>query len=695
MNIKGITTNQWFLKKKYTQSQGIVMIRRIKISSRLTVGFLMLVLILAISSISSIFQITSITNNANKVVELRIPTAQASASVLNGVNHALAALRGWMLLGEEKFKTERKLAWDTEIIPAIATLNNMSANWTNPENIGRLKELEALLESFKNQQQNIEDIAQTLQNTPAIEMLYQQAVPQASIMSKEVTRLIDIELGLDASTERKALLGMMADVRGSLGLALANIRGYLLSGEEHYRYAYEKLWQKNQRRFSDLQQQQTLLNDEQKKALLTFSKAMDVFSPLPEKMLDARSKDNWNVANHWLATKAAPLGFEIKVILNEMAINQKTLLETDASILLDTSDNAISVAWTLLFIGIIAATCLSIIIIRSIIPPLNFISKGLVDIKRNNDLTISLNNKGNDEISEMASALNNVFSTFKASLHEVSNASNQISVTAEETSIISTQIASSIENQAGQTELIATAINEMTATTKEVAQSISNTSNASDDAHVHVSTGTEIMEKTIYSINGLAEKIIDTSHTVNELEQKSREIANVLEVINSIADQTNLLALNAAIEAARAGEQGRGFSVVADEVRALAARTQESTGEISSIINKLQESAKVAVTSIVQSQEQVDDVVNQAQLSSEVLVTISDFITNINNMSSQIATASEQQGVVAEEININVVNIHDKTQENVDAVSESSKSGRELAELSMQMHTLVSRFKIA
>eukprot|EP00487_Bulimina_marginata_P012015 TRINITY_DN8060_c0_g1_i2.p1 TRINITY_DN8060_c0_g1~~TRINITY_DN8060_c0_g1_i2.p1 ORF type:complete len:125 (+),score=8.87 TRINITY_DN8060_c0_g1_i2:507-881(+) len=124
------------------------MIRRIKISSRLTVGFLMLVLILAISSISSIFQITSITNNANKVVELRIPTAQASASVLNGVNHALAALRGWMLLGEDKFKTERKLAWDTEINPAIASLNKMSANWTNPENIGRLKELEALLESF-------------------------------------------------------------------------------------------------------------------------------------------------------------------------------------------------------------------------------------------------------------------------------------------------------------------------------------------------------------------------------------------------------------------------------------------------------------------------------------------------------------------------------------------------------------------
>jgi len=670
-------------------------IRKIKISSRLTTGFLILVLILATSSISSILQIASITNNANKVVELRIPTAQASASVLNGVNHALAALRGWMLLGKDKFKVERKLAWDTEIDPAIAILDEISINWTNPENITHLKEMKALLKDFEQEQKTIEDIAQTLKNIPSIEILYQQAVPQASIMSKEITKLIDIELNLKSSTERKALLGMMADVRGSLGLSLANIRGYLLSGEGHYRKSFKRLWNKNQRRFSDLKKQQSILNSEQKKSLNIFSEAMIIFAPLPEKMLESRSQDSWNLANYWLSTKAAPLGFRIKTILNKMAVNQKSLLNNDAEVLINSSDNAISIAWVLLFAGIVVAISLAIIIVRSIIPPLNSISKGLSEIERNKDLTINLNNQGNDEISAMANALNNLFKAFKTSLHDVSNASNQISVTAEETSIISTQIANSIESQAGETELIATAINEMTLTTKEVAQNISNTSNASDKAHEHANTGSEIMKKTIFTINDLAEKILNTSQAVNELEQSSLEIANVLEVINSIAEQTNLLALNAAIEAARAGEQGRGFSVVADEVRALAGRTQDSIREISSIISKLQQGAERAVYSTIQSQTQVDKVINQAQVSGEILTTISEVITDINDMSSQIATASEQQGVVAEEININVVNIHDKTQENVNAISESSKAGRELAVLSVQLQTLVSRFKIS
>ena len=670
------------------------MLRKFKIGRRLIFGFTILTLILALTSLISIYQINLMTKKANTVVDFRMPTAQASASVLNGTNHALAALRGWMLLGKDKFKNERQLAWDEEITPAIAILDKMSVNWTNPKSITRLKEIKVLLNSFEEEQKNIENIAQTLQNTPSIEILYQQAVPQASIMASEITKIIDIELTLESTNKRKSLLGMMADVRGTLGLGLASIRGYLLSGEEKYRTSYEKLWSKNQQRYLALVQQQNLLNTEQKEAFAKFNTAREIFTQLPKQMLASRAQNDWNLANHWLATKAAPLGFKIKVILNEMAENQHTLLENDSIQLIDISDEAKLEAWILLFIGVVIAVVLSISITRSIRSPIQVLSNALKFVDKDNNLTIQIKNSGNDEISEATRIVNEMLATFKSSIEDVADASNQMATTAEETSVISTEIEHSIQEQAGQTELIATAITEMATTVKEVAQNTLNTSSASSEADDSVKQGSDNMQQTISTINQLAIKLDGTSRTVGELEQSSNEIATVLEVINSIADQTNLLALNAAIEAARAGEQGRGFAVVADEVRALAARTQQSTSEISTIISKLQSNSQEAVSAMQQSQKQVDNVVKQAQSTGDILTTISDAISNINEMSSHIATSSEQQEVVAEEINISVVSINDKTHENVNAIAETSKAGRDLAELSVNMQTLVSKFKV-
>ena len=671
------------------------MLRKFSIGSRLIVAFSLLTLILAISSLVSLYQVNAISKKTNTVVELRIPTAQATASVLNGVNHALAALRGWMLLGKDKFKIERQLAWDTEINPAIATLDKVSVNWTNTENKIHLSEIKSLLKSFEQEQLKIEGIAQTPQNIPSITMLYEQAVPQASIMSSEITKIIDIELTLKATEQRKSLLGMMADVRGTLGLGIANIRGYLLSGEETYRTDFEKLWRKNKRRFSDLEKNQNLLNAKQKDAFSNFIKAKGIFDSLPQKMLTSRSQDDWNLANYWLAKKAAPLGFQIKVILESMAENQKELLSNDTVELLDTSETAKVGAFILLLIGIVISVTLSMLIIRSIRTPIKLLSHSLDLVDKNNDLTVHIANDGSDELSDAIVIVNRMLAAFRASIEEVADASNQMARCADETSVISTQIEKSIQDQAGQTELIATAITEMAATVKDVAQSTLTTSDALSEAKTSVADGSEIMQQTILTINQLTDKIDGTSSTIFELELSSKEIASVLEVINSIADQTNLLALNAAIEAARAGEQGRGFAVVADEVRALAARTQQSTGEISTIITKLQTNAKEAVVSMEHSQHQVKEVVDKAGDAGNVLITISDAISNINEMSSHIATASEQQEVVTEEINISIVSINDKTHENVEAIVQTSKAGSELSELSINLQALVSKFKIS
>jgi methyl-accepting chemotaxis protein len=334
------------------------------------------------------------------------------------------------------------------------------------------------------------------------------------------------------------------------------------------------------------------------------------------------------------------------------------------------------------------------LIIRSIRAPVKLLSNALELVDKNNDLTIQITNSGRDELSDATVIINKMLKDFRVSIENVADATHQMSTSAEETSVISNQLEQSIQEQAGQTELIATAITEMAATVKDVAQSTLTTSSASSEAKNSVTDGSEIMQQTILTINQLTEKIDGTSSTIFELEQSSNEIASVLEVINSIADQTNLLALNAAIEAARAGEQGRGFAVVADEVRALAARTQQSTGEISTIITKLQTNAKEAVISMEHSQHQVKEVVDKAENAGNVLITISKAIANINEMSSHIATASEQQEVVTEEINISIVSINDRTHENVEAIVQTSKAGNELSKLSINLQSLVSKFKI-
>lgn len=249
-----------------------------KLSTKIGFGFGIITLMLIGAVLTSIWQTGRTSKVTNRLIELRTPTAQSSLMMLNGMNHSLAALRGWMLLGKDKFKEERAKSWNDEILPSLTELKKFSANWTNPKNIKRLNIIEKKLNEFKTYQREIEEIAQTVENTPATKILFKDAAPQAAILASNITKMIDIESTLEATPERKALLGMMADVRGTLGLALGNIRAYLLSGDEKFKTEFNKLWAKNSKRFADLNDNAALLNNQQQDALNAFLKARDIFS---------------------------------------------------------------------------------------------------------------------------------------------------------------------------------------------------------------------------------------------------------------------------------------------------------------------------------------------------------------------------------------------------------------------------------
>ncbi|MCP4253780.1 MAG: response regulator [Candidatus Scalindua sp.] len=546
------------------------MFKDMKLGARILCGFGIITFILAAAVMTSIWQVTKTNKVTKHLIELRAPTAQTSLSMQNGVNRSLAALRGWIILGEDQFKTERANAWSEDLDKSLASMKKYAANWTNPENVERLNIIENKLNDFRIFQQEIEDIAQTTDNTPALKILLEEAAPQAYILTENITRMIDAEIQYDTSSilnasksatgaiqlakvvskqvstdrsyyttnvidklkkesadfktganyhehdgaialpatfvretsesldknagynydlvskwninnkmglddefkqkawnslsqdnktayaefvsvgsgveyhyatadmanikgcvschnshpdspkndfkvgdlmgilvvttqvtkdpdvarillglehdntkgrydtesvnkllddilARRALLGMMADVRGTTGLALASIRAFLISGEEKFKRQYDKLWAKNTRRFDDLTDNAAFLTTEQAEAFAIFSSAREKFNLLPTKMFEIRGGKEWNLANLWLGSKAVPVASAIMEQLNSMVINQKQLMAGDAAIAIDLSAFHVTLEWILLSFGVGISAVVAFFMTRSVL----------------------------------------------------------------------------------------------------------------------------------------------------------------------------------------------------------------------------------------------------------------------------------------------------------------------------------------
>jgi len=330
---------------------------------------------------------------------------------------------------------------------------------------------------------------------------------------------------------------------------------------------------------------------------------------------------------------------------------------------------------------------------KSVYEPLRILTKTMRDASNNSDLSIRCHMSGNHEIAQLAAVFDAMMKSFCEVLEQIDRASEQVSSASNELSHINETSADNLREQQHLIEQVATAMNEMTVSVQEVARNIADTSDSADEAYTETSSGKETVNEAVNSVEVLVEQIQKAKSVLDELDKDSEDVSKVLEVIRGVAEQTNLLALNAAIEAARAGEQGRGFAVVADEVRTLAGRTQESTEEINHIIERLQSNSKLAVEVMEKSQSQVNDTVKQAQTAGETLGSVLGRVEEINNMSTQIATAAEEQNSVAEDINQKIVHINDRASQNTANSEQTSVASGEQARLAAELKDLVGRFK--
>jgi methyl-accepting chemotaxis protein len=330
-----------------------------------------------------------------------------------------------------------------------------------------------------------------------------------------------------------------------------------------------------------------------------------------------------------------------------------------------------------------------------VIPPLNTLMSSLRDMNNGSgDLTRRLPQQGKDEVGVIVDEFNRFVGHLQAIVMDVAHSSTQLNKTAEGMLGVVSEAEKGMIKQQDETMHVATAMNEMSNTVQEIARNAARAAESADQADKEALQSKQVVTQTKLAINELATEVEKATQVIHQLEAESDNIGTILDVIRDIADQTNLLALNAAIEAARAGEQGRGFAVVADEVRSLASRTQDSTQQIKTMIERLQTGANNAVAVMETGRAQAQRSVQQATQAEGSLEVITKAVGTINEMNMQIASAAEEQNSVSSEINRNIHNIGQVTEQTFQGVQESTALCGEVIKESKQLQALMKKFQV-
>ena len=376
------------------------------IGKKVGLGFGFMTLVLMGVVLLTIQKVRTMETITKRVVELRTPTAHASLMMLNGINHSLASLRGWIILGDQKFQTERSIAWEEQINPSLDLMHGLAPDWTDLENKNRLKSIEKEIINFKTVQQKIEDMAQTSENAPAQKILFAQAEPLEKSIVATVSKMIGKEIKDNQTPQNKQLIQTLANIETTTSLALERADEFLLSGKKEFKKESQENWKKNVEYTHLLKKYKHNFNKVQTKNFESLQAKLNQFGPLLEEIIRIRSGDKWNLANHWVKTDAAPVAFRIKELLNDMTSVQEELLEHDVAEISRKTHFLIVLLVALFFSAVLISGVLGANITNSISKPILDVCKLADEIAHGNHTKKRLPVYSGNELGTLSQSFN-------------------------------------------------------------------------------------------------------------------------------------------------------------------------------------------------------------------------------------------------------------------------------------------------